>query len=264
MLMNNNHTTTLIRSKVGTVTYIKLNRPDLYNSFNREMALALQRMLDECEEDNTRCLVLTGEGKAFSAGQDLKEVTDPAGPPMRSIVMEHYNPIIQRLRRLPIPVVAAVNGAAAGAGANIALACDIVIAKESAFFMQAFSHIGLIPDSGGTFHFPLLFGWQRDSAYMMLGQKVFAKDAMTMGMIYKSVPDAEWDTYVKSLAEKLASMPTVGLALTKEALNASQGNNLFTQLDIEEQLQIKAGETEDYEEGVRAFLEKRPANFIGR
>jgi 2-(1,2-epoxy-1,2-dihydrophenyl)acetyl-CoA isomerase len=208
--------------------------------------------------------VITGEGKAFSAGQDLNEVIDPNGPPMQNIVAEHYNPIISRLRDLELPVIAAVNGPAAGAGANIALACDIVVAKESAYFLQAFSHIGLIPDSGGTYHLPRLIGFQRASALMMLGEKVGAKDAEAMGMIYKAVTEAEWDTYIITLANKVANMPTRGLALTKRALNASLENNLSAQLDVEEKIQTAAGKTADYTEGVNAFLEKRKANFAGK
>mgnify|MGYP000948496827 FL=1 len=255
---------TLIITREGAVTTIRLNRPERYNSFNREMALALQQTLDQCATDGTRCIVLTGEGKAFCAGQDLNEVTDPNGPPLPTIVGEHYNPIITRLRDIEVPVIAAVNGAAAGAGANIALACDIVIARESSYFLQAFSHIGLIPDSGGTYHLPRLIGFQRASALMMLGEKVNAKDAETMGMIYKSIPDADWDTAVLALSQRVAAMPTRGLALTKRALNASLENNLTAQLDVEEKIQTAAGKTDDYSEGVRAFLEKRKANFTGQ
>jgi 2-(1,2-epoxy-1,2-dihydrophenyl)acetyl-CoA isomerase len=257
-------TSTLIRTREGDVTTIRLNRPERYNSFNREMAIGLQQLLDECATDGTRCLVLTGEGKAFCAGQDLNEVTDPNGPPLQSIVAEHYNPIITRLRDLEIPIIAAVNGAAAGAGANIALACDIVIAKESTYFLQAFSHIGLIPDSGGTYHLPRLIGFQRASALMMLGEKVAAKDAESMGMIYKAIPDADWDEYVLKLSQRLAGMPTRGLALTKRALNATFENNLADQLDMEEKIQTTAGKTADYHEGVSAFLEKRKPNFTGK
>lgn len=254
---------TLVRTKEGSITTIKLNRPERYNSFIQEMAFALQAMLDECKTDGTRCLVITGEGKAFSAGQDLNEVIDPNGPEMRKIVAEHYNPIIMRIRNLDIPVIAAVNGIAAGAGANIALACDIVVAKESAYFLQAFSHIGLIPDSGGTYHLPRLIGFQRASALMMLGEKVGSADAEKMGMIYKAVPDASWDEYVSKLSHQVASMPTRGLALTKQALNASMQHSLAEQLALEEKLQIEAGQTKDYAEGVSAFLEKRKANFSG-
>jgi 2-(1,2-epoxy-1,2-dihydrophenyl)acetyl-CoA isomerase len=257
-------TNTLICTRDGDVTTIRLNRPDRYNSFNREMAIGLQQLLDQCAENGTRCLVLTGEGKAFCAGQDLNEVTDPNGPALQNIVAEHYNPIITRLRDLELPIIAAVNGAAAGAGANIALACDIVIAKESSYFLQAFSHIGLIPDSGGTYHLPRLIGFQRASALMMLGEKVAAKDAEAMGMIYKAIPDAEWDEYVVKLSQRLAAMPTRGLALTKRALNATFENNLADQLDMEEKIQTTAGKTADYHEGVSAFLEKRKANFTGK
>lgn len=262
--MNETYSETLIRIKEGAVTTIRLNRPERFNSFIREMALGLQKMLDECASDGTRCLVITGEGKAFSAGQDLHEVTDPDGPPMQRIVADHYNPIITRIRNLGLPVIAAVNGPAAGAGANIALACDIVVARESSYFLQAFSHIGLIPDSGGTYHLPRLIGFQRASALMMLGEKVSAKEAETMGMIYKSVSDAEWDEYVRVLSGRLAAMPTRGLALTKRALNASMENNLIAQLDAEEKIQTAAGRTDDYKEGVKAFLEKRKANFTGK
>lgn len=253
----------LIHSKENNITTIRFNRPDRYNSFVRDMALQFQEMLDACITDGTRCLVITGEGKAFSAGQDLNEVTDPNGPKLQNIVSDHYNPIITRIRNLPIPVIAAVNGAAAGAGANIALACDIVIAKTSAYFLQAFSHIGLIPDSGGTYHLPRLIGFQRASALMMLGEKVSATDAALMGMIYRVVPDEEWDSYVIELAKKVASMPTKGLALTKQALNKSLVNNLDQQLSVEHILQTEAGRTYDYQEGVKAFLEKRKPSFKG-
>ncbi|HEX5113021.1 MAG TPA: enoyl-CoA hydratase-related protein [Saprospiraceae bacterium] len=256
-------TETLIITKEDNVTTIKLNRPDRYNSFNQAMAFALQKALDQCETDGTRCILITGEGKAFSAGQDLNEVVDPNGPPMQRIVADHYNPIIRRIRELNIPIIAAVNGAAAGAGANIALSCDIVIAKETSYFLQAFSAIGLIPDSGGTYHLPRLIGWQRASALMMLGDKVYAKEAETMGMIYKCVADTDWDTYVQSLSQRIAGMATKGLALTKQALNASLNHSLDEQLNVEEQLQTHAGKSSDYKEGVQAFLEKRKPNFTG-
>ena len=257
------HQDMLLIHREASITTIRLNRPQRFNSFVREMALQLQDVLDECVTDGTRCIVITGEGKAFSAGQDLNEVTDPNGPKLQSIVADHYNPIITRIRNLPVPVIAAVNGAAAGAGANIALACDIVVAKSTSYFLQAFAHIGLIPDSGGTFHLPRLIGFQRASALMMLGEKVSAKDAESMGMIYKCIDEAEWDTYVSELAARVASMPTKGLALTKKALNMSLVNNLVVQLDREEELQAEAARTDDYTEGVQAFLEKRKANFTG-
>lgn len=228
------------------------------------MALEVQKALDTCQSDqNVRAVLIKGEGKAFCAGQDLKEVTDPEGPMLTSIVRDHYNPIVEKIRTLNKPVVAAVNGVAAGAGANIALACDVVLAHEKASFIQAFSKIGLIPDSGGTFFLPRLIGFQRASALMMLGDKISASEAENMGMIYKCLSNEDFDTKVKEIVNKLAGLPTVGLAYTKRALNQSMQNNLSAQLSLEEQLQTKAGSTKDYEEGVQAFVEKRKPNFIG-
>lgn len=249
----------------GGVCTLRMNRADKYNSFVREMALDLQVKLDSAAaDDDIRCIVLIGEGKAFCAGQDLAEATDPNGPELSRIVSEHYNPIIQRIRGIEKPIIAAVNGVAAGAGANIALACDIVLATESASFIQAFSKIGLIPDSGGTFFLPRLIGWQRASALMMTGDKVMAKEAAEMGMIYKAIADEDFASEVEKLATTLANMPTKGLGLTKRALNQSVSNNLNQQLDLEDELQSQAGKTEDYEEGTRAFLEKRKPEFKGK
>ncbi|HEU4719574.1 MAG TPA: enoyl-CoA hydratase-related protein, partial [Bacteroidia bacterium] len=183
---------TILSENKNAVAVIRLNRPDKFNSFNREMALALQSALDAAEADKTiRAIFLTGEGKAFCAGQDLSEAIDPSGPGIEKIVREHYNEIILRLRRIEKPVVCAVNGVAAGAGANIALACDIIVAGTSAAFIQAFSKIGLIPDSGGTFILPKLIGFQRAAALMMLGDKVPAAEALQMGMLYKVFDDAQ-------------------------------------------------------------------------
>lgn len=250
--------------KDGVCT-LRMNRPEKFNSFVREMALDLQAKLDRASEDAAvRCIVLTGVGKAFCAGQDLAEATDPNGPELSSIVSEHYNPIIQRIRRIEKPIIAAVNGVAAGAGANIALACDIVIATESASFIQAFSKIGLIPDSGGTFFLPRLVGWQRASALMMTGEKVMAKDAVDMGMIYKAVANEEFEATIAQMANTLASMPTKALGLTKRALNQSVNNSLTQQLDLEDELQSQAGGTDDYAEGTAAFLEKRKPEFKGQ
>jgi 2-(1,2-epoxy-1,2-dihydrophenyl)acetyl-CoA isomerase len=246
------------------VAKITLNRPKVYNSFNREMALALQARLDECASDPAiRAIYIIGEGKAFCAGQDLQEAIDPDGPELTTIVSEHYNPIIQRIRNIEKPVVAAINGVAAGAGANIALACDITIATESASFIQAFSKIGLIPDSGGTFFLPRIIGMQKAAALMMLGDKVSAKDAEAMGMIYKVIADDEFVEVSYATAAKLAKMPTKGLGLTKRLLNESFTKNLRDQLVIEEQLQTEASKTYDYNEGVNAFLEKRKPAFKG-
>ncbi len=247
----------------GVLT-LTLNRPTVFNSFNRAMALQLQAELDRCSsDDKIRAVVLTGEGKAFCAGQDLSEATDPEGPDLQRIVAEHYNPIILKIRALEKPVIAAVNGVAAGAGANIALACDLVVAKESASFIQAFSKIGLIPDSGGTFILPRLVGLQKATALMMTGEKVMAKEAEQMNMIYKAVADEDFSAAVTKLASQMAQMPTKGLGLTKRALNLSLNNSLENQLKIEEVLQTEAGQTHDFKEGVTAFLEKRNPEFKG-
>lgn len=249
----------------NNVAWILLNRPEVFNSFNREMALSLQDKLDECNNNQAiRAIVLTGSGKAFCAGQDLKEVTDPElNPGFRKILEEHYNPIIQRIRTIEKPIIAAVNGVAAGAGANIALACDIVIASEYASFIQAFSKIGLVPDSAGTFFLPRLIGFQKASALMMLGDKVSAPEALIMGMIYKLFPVATFEEEVKTIAENLAQMPTKALGLTKRLLNQSMANSLEQQLALESDLQIEASSSYDYNEGVTAFIEKRKPDFKG-
>ena len=217
----------LLISHRNNVCEIKLNRPEVFNSFNKAMALALQKALDECEKnDDVRAIVITGEGKAFCAGQDLAEATDPNGPELKMIVKEHYNPIIERIRNIEKPIIAAVNGVAAGAGANIALACDITIAKKSASFIQAFSKIGLIPDSGGTFFLPRIIGAQKALALRMTGDKISAEEAEKMNMIYQAVEDEVFESVVIAFAEKLATMPTRGLGLTKRAVNQSFSNSL--------------------------------------
>lgn len=248
----------------NSIAIITLNRPDKFNSFNREMALLLQKILDDCAADkNIRCIYLTGSGKAFCAGQDISELVGENPPGFESILAEHYNPIVKRLRNIQKPIVCAVNGVAAGAGANIALACDVVVASESASFIQAFSKIGLIPDSGGTFTLPRLIGFARASALMMLGDKVSAIEAEKMGMIYKVFPVENFAADSLQLATVLSMMPTRGLALTKMALNASAQNNLDEQLNLEDTLQNEAAHTHDYKEGIKAFIEKRPALFKG-
>lgn len=247
------------------VGILSLNRPEVYNSFDREMAFELQDWLEKMSKNTeVRCLLLTGEGKAFCAGQDLAEVVDPNGPELTNIIKEHYNPIIKKINALDKPIVAAVNGVAAGAGANIALACDVVFAKKSASFIQAFSKIGLIPDSGGTFILPRLIGLQKAMALMLSGEKVSAEEAEKMNMIYKAVEDETFDQDVTQFAESLAKMPTIGLNLTKQALYQGLSNDLETQLELEEKLQTKAGLTEDFKEGVQAFLEKRKPIFHGK
>ena len=228
------------------------------------MALLLQDKLDECASlKEIRCVYLTGSGKGFCAGQDLAEVADPNGPGMQKMLGEQYNPLITRLRNMPKPVVAAVNGVAAGAGANIALACDIVVAAQSASFIQAFSKIGLIPDSGGSFHLPRLIGFQKASALMMLGDKVSAGDALQMGMLYTIFPDDTFASESKKIAATHAKMPTRALGYIKHALNQSFSNNLEEQLLLEDQYQQKAAATADFKEGVQAFLDKRLPNFKG-
>jgi len=223
----------------------------------------LQKRLDECKEKEVRSVYITGAGKAFSAGQDLSEVADPAGPGMQRILGEHYNPIVSRIRKLEKPVVAAVNGVAAGAGANIALCCDIVVASKSASFLQAFSKIGLIPDSGGTYTLPRLIGWQKASALAMLGEAISATEAEEMGMIYKVFPDETFAENSKSIASVLATMPTRGLAYTKQLLNMSFTTNFEEQIHDEDIFQQKAAQTADFKEGVNAFLEKRKPLFKG-
>lgn len=248
----------------NSIAYIILNRPEKFNAFNREMALSLQERLDECEKNiSIRCVYITGAGKAFSAGQDLAEVVDPNGPGMEKILSEHYNPIVTAIRKLNKPVIAAVNGVAAGAGANIALCCDIVIAAESASFIQAFSKIGLIPDSGGTYFLPRLIGFQKASSLMMLGEKISAEEAEKMGMVYKVFPDAAFFTETEEIAAKLAAMPTKGLAFTKQALNRSLEQDFEQQLKTEDYLQQKAAATNDFKEGVNAFIQKRNPDFKG-
>jgi len=246
------------------IAIITLSRPDKYNAFNREMALGLQERLDECKTSkNIRAVYITGSGKAFSSGQDLEEVANPNGPNVSSILSQHYNPIITKIRKLEKPVVAAVNGVSAGAGANLALCCDIVVASESSSFIQAFSKIGLIPDSGGTFFLPRLVGWQKASALFLLGEKISAQEAERLGMIYKVFPDETFVVESFKIATTLAQMPTKALGYTKLAMNNSLINNYEDQLHDEELLQERAGKTQDYKEGIQAFLEKRKPVFKG-
>lgn len=249
----------------GGVAHITLNRTDKYNAFIREMALTLQgHLATAAEDDDIRCVLLTSNGKAFCAGQDLTEMTDTADLSVSKIVEEHYNPIVKMMAALNKPIVCAVQGVAAGAGANLALACDIVIAGRSATFIQAFCKIGLIPDTGGTFYLPRLIGKQRAMAQMMLADTVTADEAERIGMIYKAVDDAKLLEEAWALSNKLANMPTKALGLTKQALNRSFNNDLETQIQIESQMQTTASQTADFKEGVAAFLQKRAPQFTGK
>lgn len=256
---------TFIKTEMdGSVLKIALNRPDKFNSFTREMALQMQTALDKAATDSSvRAVYLTGEGKAFCAGQDLAEAIDINGPGIERIVRDHYNPIVMKLRNLEKPVICAVNGVAAGAGANIALACDVVIAGSSTAFIQAFSKIGLVPDNGGSFFLPRIIGFGKASALMMLGDKVSAEEAEKMGMIYKVVEDSKLHEEAMTVAKTLAAMPTRALGMTKLMLNQAMDNNLSRQLECEAEMQIAAANTKDYQEGVNAFLEKRKPVFKG-
>jgi 2-(1,2-epoxy-1,2-dihydrophenyl)acetyl-CoA isomerase len=256
---------TILFEQIGNVAKLTLNRPEKFNSFNREMALELQHQLDKCAtDDSIRAILLTAQGKAFCAGQDLGEAVEDNGLTITRIVEEHYNPIILKLRQIEKPIIAAVNGVAAGAGASIALACDICVATASASFVQAFSKIGLIPDSAGTFFLPRLVGIHRAAALMMTGEKVMAKDAVDMNMIYKVFSDETFAEESMKLATMLSEMPTFGLGMTKKLLNESYNNTLEQQLTREGIIQTDCANSEDFKEGVSAFLEKRSPRFTGK
>jgi len=250
-----------IENHVACITF---NRPQVFNSTHHAMRMEILAALETCKNDPAiRAVYLTGSGKAFCAGEDLQEVTDPNGPSLTEIISTGYNPIVLAIRNLEKPVVCAVNGVAAGAGANIALACDITVASGSASFTQAFSKIGLIPDSGGTWTLPRLVGLQRATALMMLSDKISATDAAAWGMIWKVFPDETFAEESLKIAETLAGMPTKGLGLTKRALNRAFAHDFAAQLAVEDELQSAAGQTHDYREGVAAFLEKRKPVFKG-
>lgn len=255
----------ITNSRVNNVAIIKLNNPAKFNSFNRTMALNFQQSLkDAASNHEVRSILIAAEGKAFCAGQDLSEAIDNSGPGIEKIVNEHYNPIITLIREIEKPIVCIVHGVAAGAGANIALACDIVVAAKSATFIQAFSKIGLIPDSGGTFMLPRLVGLHKAAALMMLGEKVSANDACDMGMIYKVFEDDNAYEEALNLAIILSTMPTKAIGLTKRLLNKSLTSDLKDQLIAEGKIQVEAALSEDYNEGVKAFFEKRKPVFKGK
>ncbi len=247
------------------IAQISLNRPDKLNAFNRAMALELQDQLLACDEnEEVRAVVLTGSGRAFCSGQDLTEFPQDKLPDFEKAIDEYYNPVIRLLKTIRKPVLCAVNGIAAGAGANIALACDIVVAVSSAHFVQAFSRIGLIPDCAGTFFLPRLIGLQKATALMMLGDKISAAEAEKMGMIYACFEEKEFGEKTRSIAAALSNLPTTALILTRKALMESSTNNLEQQLELEKKLQNKAGHSKDFLEGVTAFLQKRAPVFTGK
>ncbi len=246
------------------VGIIKFNRPQVFNSFTVPMAKEIQSALRDCRDDKeVRAILITANGRAFCAGQDLKEATAEGAPTIGEIVDVTYNPIVNLIHEIEKPIVCAVNGVAAGAGANIALGCDLTLAAESASFIQAFSSIGLVPDSGGSFILPRLVGKQRAAAQLFLAEKIDAIDAEDMGMIYKSTPDNELFETALGLATKLSKRPTKAIGLTKRLLNASAHNNLTEQLKMERDLQEEAGKTFDHKEGTMAFIQKRKPNFKG-
>ena len=245
------------------VAIITLNRPDKLNSFDNSMGANLQTVLDHClDNDEIRCVLLTGSGRGFCAGQDLEEAVSGISE-IEEHVENKYNPLVRKIRAIEKPVIAAVNGVAAGAGANLAFCCDIIVAAESAKFIQSFVNIGLIPDTGGTYFLPRLVGLHRASVMMMLGEKVTSEEAQDLGLVYKVFPDSELMEGALALAKRMAEMPTRGIGLTKKALNYSLRNTLNEQLALERDLQGMAGRTEDNAEGINAFLEKRKPSFKG-
>jgi 2-(1,2-epoxy-1,2-dihydrophenyl)acetyl-CoA isomerase len=250
------------------VAVLTLNRPDRMNSFNTQMHGEVRDALKQVKKDDSvRCLLITGNGRGFCAGQDLSDRNvDPNAemPNLGESIEKNYNPLIRTLQGLEMPVICAVNGVAAGAGANIAFACDIVLAARSASFIQAFCKIGLVPDSGGTWTLPRLVGHARAMALSMLGDKISAEQAQSWGMIWQVIDDEQLKDEALSLAKRLATQPTKGLALIKRAIQSSWDNSFDEQLDLERDLQTLAGRTEDYREGVKAFMEKRQPDFKGK
>jgi 2-(1,2-epoxy-1,2-dihydrophenyl)acetyl-CoA isomerase len=258
---------TVVFSVDGAIARLTLNRPDKLNSFNTHMHGEVQHALGRLPASGARVLVLTGAGRGFCAGQDLGDravAPGSQGVDLGESIDKYYKPLVLALHQLPMPVIAAVNGVAAGAGANIALACDLVIAARSASFVQAFAKLGLLPDSGGTWVLPRLVGLSRALGLTLLGNKLTAEQAAAWGMIWQCVDDAEFGSAVDALAESLAAAPTRGLAWTKAAIRGSWQHSLGEQLDIERDAQRELGRSADYAEGVAAFVGKRAPRFTGR
>lgn len=251
-----------IRERYAVIT---IQDEKTYNSLNKDLINKIIYYLNEAELDvNVRAILLTGVGKAFSAGQNLQVIIQEKLEDFESIVRDQYNPLVLKIRDINKPVIAAVNGVAAGAGANLALVCDVVLAHENAKFIQAFSQIGLIPDTAGTFVLPRLIGFQRAMGYMLTGEPIMAQEALKMGLVYKVYEGKEYHDSVIAFMEKVSAMPTLGIAYTKKLLNLSMNNTLEQQLEAEADYQNKAGHTEDFKEGVQAFVEKRKPIFKGK